>query len=169
MIGEQTLKGALFQALCKNHDQKLFLPEDKFSSLITRDQIGDILRDPSLSDWTYTKARRTFAILVFMLKAVAAIGQCREVGFDDDCLPFSETSTRPGIEKIKKIWNDAIQNEFCDVQWKLLAPVLKVDGLSTICSGALMPFITKKLEKPSGFGDLFKCDIHPAHLLVEVP
>jgi hypothetical protein len=116
-----------------------------------------------------------------------------DCGFNDSCLPAEDPADAdPGVtnttlatgtmrksfedvqtldqsrNKSSKIcWRPRKITQFCENQWKFLAPVFSTRKHNyDIASMAILPFISKYFESGQGsFGRVYKYEIHPDHIV----
>ncbi|KAF2653766.1 hypothetical protein K491DRAFT_602167 [Lophiostoma macrostomum CBS 122681] len=116
----------------------------------------------------------------------------KDCGFDDSCLPAEDPAdsepevvrstlttgkARKSFEDVQELdqlrnksskicWRPRKITQFCENQWKFLAPVFSTRKHNyDVRSMAILPFISKYFEVGQGsFGRVYKYEIHPDHI-----
>ena len=184
--------------------RQVFIPEGSLDDILTPTTISDQLL--SCIDGEKDEAPCDFDELVkfirFRAKKLFAICVCAKIkghdlfqammlfqkhGFTDDRLPV-KPFPRKGKAKArdhelgmldKYIWDKETIRDFCERQWRFLAPVFEIATGShsppkdwhDFQHYHILPFIKKFNEGSANgsFGRVYKCQIHPKHMSPNPP
>jgi hypothetical protein len=159
-------------------DRHDFLPEGCIEALITEPAvikelaITEETKDSrKLLNFVLKEGRKIFAILlVSSFKGEnlhKAITQFRRKEIGDASLPITEETKNnvPFFNPPKKPWNTMSIYNFCEVQWRFLAPVFSSERLSLqLHANHILPFTSQDGDVKSGaFGEVHQVTVHPSH------
>lgn len=170
-----------------------FLPDNKLSELVTRDEVSSAFQDATiwdaegLVDFVLNDAKRLFLILVMMTskgdEKLSLLRGLQRDGINDASLPidfkpeneqFSGYSLEgpsdgPQFAVFNK-WEPMDRDSFDLYQWRFTAPVFDVTDQSRFrfrfASNRILPYL-KVAQKPTSsgfFGEVSRIEIHPAHI-----
>ncbi|CAN9349867.1 unnamed protein product [Alternaria alternata] len=147
-----------------------FIPEGIVHELITEERIKVALgiQVPSLEetkvvDFVRMRAKKIFAILVYIRPddIRSALSLWIKNDMDDSHLPISFRPTR------RMPW----LSEFCDEQWKFLAPVFSsIQYNHNLEEAHILPFVSKASDSGRGsFGVVSQYVVHKKHIDLTLP
>jgi hypothetical protein len=205
-VGEMgSLRDKIKDALVLRHDHtQYFLPEGVLEGLLSERAVTGVLEPyksklqidiPELTHFVQKKAKKMFAILVYIQKAIL-IQDFYKNKLTDESLPLqyqsgnnehtSEYNTRARNRILQSLseglkgldidrdtfrprkWSEITTEDFCNIhQWTFLAPVFKEGKFRyQFHEHIRMPFLKKGGKRESNFSVVQERVVHRHHLLV---
>lgn len=167
-------------------EEKHFLPAGTLGKLVTKAAILKELEcvpPASTADFTPAedhdikeitefidqKAKTSFAIAVVSglhgADLFDSMLDLKEDGFTDSSLPMNKTTLEKYHSRDDQLWSRTRIHNFCQEQWKFLAPVFSMkEPKFYLEHGHILPIISKSdTPKEGAFGQVFAVEIHEAH------
>lgn len=157
-------------------DKRYFVPNCHIKRLITRANISNVLGSIR-PDFPLEETFTVIAILVFLGQLNNNTLEClAQNGFTDNLLPvtYHPSEDRNAIlhsnhtgraVDLSTALNDISCMDFCEDQWRFLAPVVGGETHSQYDENIALPIIEKGRKTFNGsYGQVFQVRIHHAHL-----
>lgn len=183
---KRAFRKKIFQSLVESRlDQGDFLPEGKFSKLVTKDEVGLLLPGalPALVDFVCQHARKVFLINVNCCDLsddlLSIMETCQKLSMTDDHLPIDNIArngtckahSKEGCTHDKALdifhdapWDSNTVNCFFNEQWTFCSPVFKSDFQLKLKANCRLPFTwVSEYRKEGHFSTVFEAKLHADH------
>ncbi|KAF8242912.1 kinase-like protein [Wilcoxina mikolae CBS 423.85] len=174
-MASSTLREKLLNLEVETVDKRRFTPEKYLDQALTESEIKRVLsgdrfkrafyKQGELTQLILEGGRKLLGILILIEREEAILNFLQRDRLQglalDSKLPLDLEDSKAILENAYGV-DTAV--EFCDMQWKVLAPILRNDRSHRVFEDCtILPFIKCEDWAPGGFGDISKMMLCPVH------